>query len=792
MLPTFRTIGSELPTFRTIWSEADVDALIADLEGKPNKDTWTVRMAQHTPRQFMRFLGVALGYTGSVVIQGATLTKDAADLGYQWPDWWMLTRGFDLTFAWCSMDGAFIDTLMYEWLRNKVVKQLDFYQCKYIQNDRPAFPYPYGQITVDSLLLTACKPDFVHQVGKFITPMQLRNLTVAPVDPHFTQWFSSTLHLQSVTLTGIVFDNDPESRLAYAIANAGNLTHIHLDGGMDTTDRLPYRVARAIGVQPRKQISLGHHLRVSTEDLEKIVGSQTSLVILNIGTLESGPRLGDILRRVIMENPQLSEVEIHMDEPLSSTAVVMLFHAILVHQNVSQFNVSTPSWIITRDSNEIDPALQNRVLAHLSENSADSSIQNDMESSQMDPPGIIPVLITGAHRDVVHSHLEEHDAHASKSDEWHVANAIAAIPPSDIEWDWLVDSARYRQLLGEEFSRAVRSPVADPMIVPYAISGRPGDVFGPCIRVHALHVGDRGAFQHLRDADTDVYRTSILAAPARMREQVRDATPLEIVVTDAEPDAAFKRRFLEVCPEMTWVPLEGLRAEILAQYRRVRRPRVPVRDALCALAAVHAPRRALSAAALAALCADVAPGARPLPCPYVYPLPGGGAVPRLPEALRALRDIFSKPVLLARVIPGARSVPSDWARTSILPDTVILRVFNHVMEGEEVPADDAVRLMTAFGVVFPVDGRRAVFPKFRHLAPALYRALAYLAGLPNVYNASVDADGRIAFSAVGADRAHLALSARLDGSRVVVAADDERGRFLAGDLTRRLYMIANN
>ena len=73
--------------FRTIRSEADVDALIAELEGKPNKDTsLTARMTQYTPRQFMRFLGVALGYTGRVVIHGATLSKDTTDLGYQWPD----------------------------------------------------------------------------------------------------------------------------------------------------------------------------------------------------------------------------------------------------------------------------------------------------------------------------------------------------------------------------------------------------------------------------------------------------------------------------------------------------------------------------------------------------------------------------------------------------------------------------------------------------------------------------------------------------------------------------------
>jgi hypothetical protein len=773
--------------FRTIRSEADVDALIAELEGKPNKDTsLTARMTQYTPRQFMRFLGVALGYTGRVVIHGATLSKDTTDLGYQWPDWWMLTRSFDLAFSWCSMDGAFIDTLMYEWLRNKVVEQLDFQRCKYIQNDKPAFPYPYGQITVDHLSLVSCEPELVHYVGKFITSMRVRELYVAPVDPHFVQWFSITPHLQSVILVGIAFDNDPGFLFAHAIASAGNLTKIHLIRDNDTTVRLPYRVARAIGAQPRTEISVRGNIRVSNDEFEEMVRSQTSLVVLRL-TIEHpevGPDIGDILYTMVVQNPHLKKVQILVDGHLTLKNARDLFYAVLDLRNIHQFDLPMDS-VVDRD-------LGDRLKTYLRENGEREIVRTAIATGQMDPPGIIPVLITGAHRDVVYSHLEEHDAYASKSDEWHVANAIAACRTDGVEWSLVADSARYRQLLGEEFSRAIRSPVADPVIVPYAISGRPGDVFGPCIRVHALHVGDRSAFLNLRDADTDIYRINILTAPARMREQIRDASPLEIVVTDAEPDAAFKRRFLEVCPEMTWVPLGDLRAEILAQHRRIRRPRVPVRNALCTLAAVHAPRRALSAAEVAAVCADVAPGGGLLPCPYVYPLPGGGAVPRLPEALRALRDIFSKPVLLARIIPGARSVPSDWARTSVLPDTIILRVFHRVMESEEIPADDAVRLMTAFGVVFPVDGRRAVFPKFRHLSPALYRALAYLTGVPNVYNTSIGADGKIAFSVVAKDRAHVNFSARLDGSNVVVAADDERGKFWAGDLTNRLYQMANN
>jgi hypothetical protein len=150
----------------------------------------------------------------------------------------------------------------------------------------------------------------------------------------------------------------------------------------------------------------------------------------------------------------------------------------------------------------------------------------------------------------------------------------------------------------------------------------------------------------------------------------------------------------------------------------------------------------------------------------------------MPAVLEALRKTFALPALLARIVNRVGRVRTDWFHSGVLPAAAIVDVFNHVLELDDdqakALAKEAVRILTTFDVIFPVDRKRAVFPKFRGVPPIMYRALAYLLSHNTVHVLSLNDAGSIAFVVDGEQ-----MTAQLAGHAVVVKESTDAARRVA-------------
>lgn len=211
----------------------------------------------------------------------------------------------------------------------------------------------------------------------------------------------------------------------------------------------------------------------------------------------------------------------------------------------------------------------------------------------------------------------------------------------------------------------------------------------------------------------------------------------------------------------------------MAQYATAHLAPVSLRDHMCLFAVIRATKHVLTADDVAEICAPFGTGARLPPNPYTYPLTNGGMIARMPEVLSLLRKTFAFPVLLVRILGSTRRVPTTWLRDSVLPIAAAVKVFHHVVENDEVPAEEAVRILITFDVIFPVSHDRAVFSKSRNIPSILCRALAYLHSRADDYRVlSQDDTGSITFLIMVGPARGAQMNARLVGDAVAIEAEN--------------------
>lgn len=749
--------------FKTIRSDADADALLAKLARATDPvNTVTARMANHVPRAFLPFLAGLLGGADRVVLQGARLTGDTVALAGPWANTWMLSRRIDLAFHGCVLDDAFLHALLDDWTHGRVFGTLEFRECDYAGDaSRPARDLS-AWVHVDTLQVRSCESTFTLRVGMLARFMDVRVLDMNGVGADFVAWlpYVPTRSLRTLMLSGAVLDTDGAETLAGALRRADALMVIELARELEDANPLPAVVADAIGARPRERIRV-YGIPVSTDNLVRMVQQQTSLLELVIYDLENPADLAGIALTVIRQNPRFRRLGFFRDATTKAdirlTIPGPLLAALLRHDH-----------IIELGKTEFIPELD----AHLRANAEVQLFTNIALDNPAGDLRITPVFCTGALRDAACAQLG--GATTADAIERTVARAVVAANAhvySRLQAVYQI--LPYRALLGEEFREAIRSyndPVLEPALVPYAVAHLP-NALPPGVHVHALRGSRAGALENLAVAPPDILGH-------------------ELLVTDGAPAPGSLYRLAKMRPDVTRVDFADLPRAVRASAATFVAAPAMLRDQLCLLAVVRAPKHVLSAAEVAYICAEISPDARLPPNPYTYALPGGGVIPRMPAVLETLRKTFALPALLVRIVNRVGRVHTDWFHNGVLPAAAIVDVFNYVLELDDdqakALAKEAVRILTTFDVIFPIDRNRAVFPKFRGVPAIMYRTLAYLLGRDTYHVLSLDDAGAIAFVVSGERLRGERMTARPVDGAVAITAENPA---LAADAARATHAL---
>ena len=643
------------------------------------------------------------------------------------------------------MDAAFLDALLYRWFPNAAFGRLEFIRCDFTGEPRPV-RNPPGQTLVNKLHVYLSHPDLTYYIGVFAKSARIRELHMTGANETFVDWLPYAHHesLRVLELRDIVFNDTSTAALANFLQRARGLIVVNFASASTV---LPDAIAAAIGAHPRERISFCDNMRISAAGLDAMFSRQTALIELAIPFTDQSQRSFETMIAVVRRNPLLVSFLLFKkrdDPPIQIPPA--LAQALLEHPRVADVSLGVLAAV---------PGLP----AHLENNRRYASL---LRSTSVDtaPLRLVPVLVTGALRDVVYAQLL-----APRSCAEQVARAIVqANPCHGALLRALFTPLRIAELLGDELRVALDAPPSeDAEVVAYTASALPLNGFPGGIHVFAPRARDRAAFEEMAMTTTSFFEHNVLvsderhsAAMAGLHARQRGAS---------------------------YTTLENVCAEIVAQHAQVPRAPAPLRDQLCLLAVVRAPKHVLSAAEVAEICAEFG-GARLPPNPYTYTLLGGGVIARMPAVLEALRKTFALPALLARIVNRAgRS--ANWFRDGVLPADAIVDVFRHVVESDDVPAAEAARILTTFDVIFPVDRSRAVFPKFRGVPPAMYRALAFLLSR-NTTVLSQDDTGAIAFAITEGQFRGERMTARYANGSIAVAAENPAAAYRAA---RMAYAI---
>lgn len=723
-------------------SEAGAEALLEQLaRADPPRRDVSVVLHNYVPRDVGSFLSRMLGAVGhSLALLRAQLTDDTVSYAGVSMEPWRISRPIRIGFRGCVIDAAFLDVFLYRWARDCVIDTLQFTHCDFV-GPLPDFAWARRPtVQVHCLEVEECDVMLTRCAGMLARTMPLRALRIDPVPQGFVDWLPDipTEHLRSLELRETDYRGAGMAAVTDLIRRARGLVELTLEIDLNVPAEGLDALASAIGAHRLERLHVGASIPFSRPMFQAAVAPQTSLVKLVIFSEDSGAA-DDMARYALQHNPWLEILSIRSRGAWDFHARISqpLEEALLLHDHIMVLGIS-------------DSALSARMQSHLQSN-ADNKVRGSWLDHVVDMPALIPVLVTGALRDVV-CELLGHDETVERQTARAIAQSVRAREAAE-----LVNQPTYYSLLGEEFASAVAAAApsaAEPVLVPYAVSVVPPDVFAGAVRVHAIRSRDQGALANL------------LRAPV-------DAAGAEILVTDQGLPDELARRVRDLRPDVMIAGAAGLRAEIVERHARAPPPRVPLRDLLYLMAVVHAGARLLSAADLAAIRDEFGPAAQLPPNPYVYPVTGG-TIAQMHAALDAARDVFARPAILARVLGAGRRIPTTWANTGVLPIQAIARIFRHVVDSDDIAYDDVTRVLTVFDVIFPVDGARAVFPRFRGAPRALYRVLAYLAGAPRVHFLSQDSTGSITFDVDG-ER----MTAQFAGHAVVVDGATDAARRMA-------------
>ena len=681
-----------------------------------------------------------------------------------------------LGFRECKFDSEFIHAMFGTYVASMQLHTLGFENCRVRPLDTDVV---YSPVRWNLRTLA------LHFDGSVLRPMfqlldhiSIRKLWIKTNSPP-SEWLGSVnrtdLHALSVIMPGNAETNVDDGIAIPAFINASHaLRNLCLDGFIRG---LAPETISTIGRRQFRFLNL-RACRIDNDTLRACVLPQRNLSKLylpcNVLRCASVPTLVEII-----SNNRVLEILNISDSCIPKDCAAIVARELFKSPYITEFYAKQPVNAEFQSYIYYDKAL-NR---HMESNLLKWLVDGDAAA----PIRMVPAFVTGPLREKALAILgalsaftpagyERRVLASVRAAAHEVANArIAASEvegrtlPKDPRPDWwgahprnaesFAELHKMIESAAEEGAQSVpAAPGPATMCVSYAIERFPAS-------------GDWSKFIHVRT----VAHGHLDAAIDADRAQVR---ALLIVSEDAPTDAQKERLKARGLPGVARAVSFSDLASAIAQFPDTGR----LVDRLWALEAVRSPAMYLSPPVIALMSSDYGPDIRVNSDACIWALRDGGAIARLPTLLEDLRDIFATRVLLVRAL-GRRPGPANWYEDGCIFPEAAAAVFNYALGTGSVSADESIDLMTAFGVIFPVDQRRVVFPKFRRVPAVAYRVYAWVAGKPGVRAPRMDETSGVVRFYVQAGYANVQMEIYPSATRTVVA---QVGGSRAGD-----YMITS-
>ena len=711
------------------FTEAEMDLLIRTLPSTPEITDLDVFFRYSAPRMAKILYQVArIVPLTAVTIYNASFTYNAEDvrLVLQAPPVGAKERS-RIVFNKCWFDSIFLRVFLGALTGCIRPSVLWFVDCKIRESTHSVPNIPVYRYRADEIRVHGGEK-FIRAVLSSCANIFSTTLSVEP-DAPVCQWLPD-LRIGGLEVLKIVKDHAGGGRfgvadddgvvLPSAIRGISGLAELHLT---NLTRQLSPQTLSAIGEKPLRALTL-RRCNLTDEEFRVCVLPQRGLTMLDVSINHLRCDSVAALREVISNNPLLRGLDISGNF-FTQPCLDLVVDALLRHPSISAFMATfgTPGGVWISNTYR-RPDLEHKMAA----NGLNVKIDGKMTVQIATPSA----FITGPLRERVHAALGGSSALTPVALEGYICGLLQGAgermatqsPP-----DWWGLSRRdessfadLREIIRQAPDQTTPAP-ATPAAprhpganwVTYVVEAVPPKRAGiDLYHIATVAGGALDAFIHGYDpASAAGYPVILVSEDEPTRKQRIDwdnklRTQSAIVSVSSLPHA-----------------LSDLRAG------------VRVVDLLFTLAVLRYGAMYISPQQLAAIAEEYDPTAILVNCGCFWQMPSGCVIARLPTLLENLRDLFASRLHIARSL---RSRPGDarWYEDGCIFPEAAAAVFNYALGTSQVPPEEALGFMAMFGIIFPVDPRRVVFPKFRRVPAVAYRVYAWILGRPGVLAPQMD------------------------------------------------------
>jgi len=759
--PTGYVFGMKFGNYAsaTVFSEAETDLLIRTLPSTPEITDLHV-FFRYTPRMTNFLYQVArIVPLTAVTIHNAIFTYNAEDvrLVLQTPPVGAKERS-QIFFNTCWFDPVSVRVFFRALVGCVRPSVLWFVNCKIGESTHSVPNIPVYRYRADEIHIHGSEK-FIRAVLSSCANIFSTTLSVE-TDAPVCEWLPD-LRIGGLEVLKIVkgragkrfeVEDDNGVVLPSVIRGIPGLAELHLT---NLSGQLSAQTLSAIGEKPLRALTL-RRCNLTDEAFRICVPPQRGLTMLDVSINRLTCDSVAALRGVISNNPLLRVLDISVSY-LTQSCLDLVVDALLYHPSISVFRATfrTPDGSIWITNTYHRPDLEHKMAV----NGLNVKIDGKMTVQIATPSA----FITGPLREKVHAALGGSNALTPIALESYICGLLQGAgermatqnPP-----DWWGLSRRdessfadLREIIRQAPDKTTPAP-ATPAAprnpganwVTYVVEAVPPKRTGiDLYHIATVAGGALDAFIHGYDpASAEGYPVILVSEDEPTRKQRNDwdnkiRAQSAIVSVSSLPHA-----------------LSDLRAS------------VRVVDLLFTLAVLRYGALYISPQQLAAIAEEYDPTAILVNCGCFWQMPSGCVIARLPTLLENLRDLFASRLHIARSLRN-RPGGARWYEDGCISPEAAAAVFNYALGTNQVPPEESLGFMAMFGIIFPVDQRRVVFPKFRRVPAVAYRVYACILGRPGVLAPQMDESGGVIRFYVQFGSARVQMEVYPSTARTVVA-----------------------
>lgn len=743
----------------TVYSDGSLAPLVA-MVGRYPRATVLELLVPQTVRVAPRDLGALFAAIGRLThIKRATLT--GFELGYagfpvaSLPETIASARpGLYMRFNSCVFSFDVLRVFMTAYAGTMQLGALSFEECA-VQMTEDDPPAPHVVPALLRGLRVRSSPAMVQHVMNACTHNSVSVLDVR-TDAPFADWMRMVpvVSLMVADTRDMMIHDTPTDDgdvLPRLILGSPNLRDLHVSVAYG---RLAPATVAAIATKDLRRLSL-ERCYLNGRELSACTRQLRNLTELRVPGNGLGRESVAVLRQIVADNRELEMLDISRNF-FPRPAVDEIALALCAHSLIREFRATSLD-----DDRVTHSTYRNEELdAHIRSNQLGAKINGDM----VVPLRAAAVYVTGPLRERVvavfggTSPLAAVEMEHRLTSDLRVAawRSAEAPDPPVAHGAWMSAAPRNRDAFAE-----LRDMIRDAPAAPAAIREEDRAVAWAAYAVEvapASPVAD--GFIHVATVagDTlDAFLDRYTAADVGSNRM--------IVVSEDQPSEAQMQRFARKAnARAQLVALADLPHRLTTYMFHTR-----LVTLLYSLEVLRSPDRYIPAVRAAEIARNYGPAMRLANSMSFWVTRGGGIIPNLPALVDDMRAIFASRLRLVRMPTRFPAYPK-WYDEGYIFQRNAVDIFNCVLETTEIPADEAMDIMVMFGLVFPADGGRVVFPRFRNVRAAAYRVHAWLMGKVGVVGLRMDAETGSVYYAQRLGSAVVELEVNTFGRRPIVAA----------------------